>query len=247
MLNKQFGEWEVIAEAEKRNGAMTWLCKCKCGYTRTFTTSYLNTNQATCCDFCKMQKRTDEDELLKEKYLNTKHGTWTVVSYKGKNKYGSREWMARCECGNERKFLTAYLSGNGKRSATICKTCELRHLEISNRIIHEIPNRFWDKLINNSCRRNIDFKLTKEEAFDVYLKQKGKCALTGIDLYFTKLRTNFNRYTNASIDRINSDLSYSADNIQWVEKRINMMKQKYEQSEFIGLCKLVAENYKMSI
>jgi hypothetical protein len=120
-------------------------------------------------------------------------------------------------------------------------------MEINNRITSEIPNRFWSRLINSTDRREIELEITKEEAWLKFQEQQGRCALTSIPLYFTKLRVNYNRYTNASIDRIDSNKSYSLDNIQWVEKRINMMKQKYTQQEFIELCKLVAHNNEQTL
>lgn len=47
---------------------------------------------------------------------------------------------------------------------------------------------------------------------------------------------------NMSIDRINSDIGYEEGNIQWVDKRINMMKGSLSNEEFIELCTKVA-NY----
>jgi hypothetical protein len=138
LINYRFGDWTVIKKVtniEKTKNCKTyWICRCKCGFERNFTTSYINTNQATCCDQCKFEIKLSKDKEIREKYLNTKHGTWEVISYCGKNKHGSRIWMCRCECGKERTFLTSYLSGNGKRSAQICKNCELKNLELENRI-----------------------------------------------------------------------------------------------------------------
>lgn len=44
-----------------------------------------------------------------------------------------------------------------------------------------------------------------------------------------------------SIDRINSDIGYEEGNIQWVDKRINMMKGSLSNKEFIELCTKVAK------
>ena len=49
--------------------------------------------------------------------------------------------------------------------------------------------------------------------------------------------------TTASLDRIDSKKGYTIDNVQWVYKKINMMKQNYDQKEFVNLCCLIAENY----
>ena len=44
-----------------------------------------------------------------------------------------------------------------------------------------------------------------------------------------------------SIDRIDSNIGYELGNIQWVDKRINMMKGSLSNGEFINLCTLVAD------
>lgn len=48
--------------------------------------------------------------------------------------------------------------------------------------------------------------------------------------------------TTASIDRIDSSNGYIEDNIQWVHKDVNMMKQKMTNIELIEMCKLIVEN-----
>ena len=50
------------------------------------------------------------------------------------------------------------------------------------------------------------------------------------------------RKFTASLDRIDSKLGYELNNIQWVHKDINMMKQAYTNNYFIEHCKLVAAN-----
>ena len=46
------------------------------------------------------------------------------------------------------------------------------------------------------------------------------------------------------MDRIDPDKGYIPDNIQLVDKRINMMKQSLSQEEFIDLCCKVADHYR---
>lgn len=67
--------------------------------------------------------------------------------------------------------------------------------------------------------------------------------MSGIPLHFTRLRTNYNRYTTASLDRIDSARPYEPGNVQWVHKTINMMKQQFSQGVFIGWCHKVAQKH----
>ena len=62
---------------------------------------------------------------------------------------------------------------------------------------------------------------------------------TNIDLKFDKPGYH-NRYSgNLSIDRIDSKVGYTKDNIQIVLKEVNLMKNTLSHEEFIKICKLV--------
>jgi hypothetical protein len=75
---------------------------------------------------------------------------------------------------------------------------------------------------------------------DIMDDQGCKCALTGWDITFPA--TGHPDQSAASIDRIDSSLSYTRGNVQIVERRVNMMKGKYTQDEFIAVCCAVASN-----
>jgi len=243
MIGKKYGQWKILKREENSNqGQKRWLCQCSCGSERIFTTSYLNSGQPTWCSDCREKYKEEVEKATIEKYLNKKIGDFVVIKYLGKNKYKSREWLCKCKCGNERIFRTSMLSGNGVVKATQCKECYKQSVELKNRVYNYIPNRFWYKLLNVSKRRKKEINITKKYLYNIYEQQNKKCALTGVDLYFTDLRTNYNRYTNASLDRIDNSKGYIKGNLQWLEKRVNMMKQQYSQDEFIEVCKMVTKN-----
>ena len=241
MIGKKVGNWTVVSFAgHDKHQMRRWLCRCQCGYERTFGSSYLNSGQPSSCPSCrKSQHGMDEQELLNH-YIGKVVGKYTVIKLVGRNKYGSRVWLCRCACGAEREFLTSYLSGNGKRKATQCPDCLNRELELANRVVTELPDRFWSRLVAQALRRGVGVTLTQEEAAGLFQKQGCKCALSGEPLHFTRLRTNFNRYTTASLDRIDPSKPYEMGNVQWVHKEINMMKGRLSQSDFIGWCRRIA-------
>lgn len=89
-------------------------------------------------------------------------------------------------------------------------------------------------------RKNpLTFDLNINDITNIYITQNCKCALSGLDISYVKGRSLQKQHL--SIDRINSDKGYSSDNIQLVDKRINMMKGSLSNEEFIYLCKCVAE------
>ena len=50
-----------------------------------------------------------------------------------------------------------------------------------------------------------------------------------------------NKNRTASLDRIDSKLGYTSNNIQWVHKDLNYMKSDLDQSVFIEWCRKVVE------
>jgi len=72
----------------------------------------------------------------------------------------------------------------------------------------------------------------------MFEKFTGYCALTNweISIHYSE--------ANASLDRINSNLGYTIDNIQWVHTMVNMSKNKYKEEDFIKMCCSVADKVK---
>ena len=99
----------------------------------------------------------------------------------------------------------------------------------------EIGGIWWGRVKHGAAYRGINFDLSIEDVWELYHKQGKKCVLTGIALTFTLGKVA----GNASLDRIKSNLGYTKDNIQLVDKRINYMKMDMKEEEFIELCSLV--------
>jgi hypothetical protein len=104
----------------------------------------------------------------------------------------------------------------------------------------EISGTFWYSIKKSAKKRNLKVLLTIEEAWNLFEKQNRLCAFTGEKLFFAP-NSEDRAMGNASLDRINSKFPYTIDNVQWVTKQINWMKQDYSDQEFIKCCKKVAE------
>lgn len=73
----------------------------------------------------------------------------------------------------------------------------------------------------------------------IWNSQGGKCALTGWDMTMELGRGSVP--TNCSIDRINSSLGYEVGNVQLVCRAANVAKSNLSLSDFVALCRSVAE------
>jgi len=172
-------------------------------------------------------------------YIGQKFGKLLILdkikTYNGKQR---AMFKCRCDCGKIRLIRDdSVLRGH----SLSCGCSKYQH-SFNNRNwkgYGEISATHWLKIKHGAERRNIEFKITIEEIWNLFLKQNRKCALSGTDLQFS---TTIKKYNGtASLDRIDSSKGYTTDNIQWVHKDINNMKQYYSQEEFLNWCqKIVA-------
>jgi hypothetical protein len=104
----------------------------------------------------------------------------------------------------------------------------------------EISGTFYGAIRDGAKHRNLQFEISIEYIWNLYLKQNRKCALTGIEISLPQKCKDTNQ--TASLDRIDSSKGYVAGNVQWVHKDINQMKMDLTQDQFINYCKLTYEN-----
>ena len=106
----------------------------------------------------------------------------------------------------------------------------------------EIHKSKWNSYIRNAKQRNISFSISIEYAWNLFLTQEKKCALTNLPISFWTNATE--RQATASLDRIDNSKGYVEGNVQWVHKKINQIKMDMSVEEFIKLCLQVTDRCK---
>lgn len=128
----------------------------------------------------------------------------------------------------------------GKTSSCGCLNSDLKGKNSARYTgYEEISGCFWASLKNNAKIRNLEFNLTIKYIWILFLKQNRKCILSNIELEFG---SNGKEETTASLDRIDSSKGYVENNVQWVHKDINFMKQDFNEEYFIDLCYKICEH-----
>ena len=89
-------------------------------------------------------------------------------------------------------------------------------------------------------RRDIPFEITIEQIWDLFLKQERKCLLSVVEIWFFVIKS----LCTASLDRKDSNIGYTIDNVQWVHKNVNIMKNRFSDDDYIKWCILVVNNIK---
>lgn len=181
--------------------------------------------------------------MIKKDLTGKTFGNLTVIKETSSTRRGMTHWECVCSCGTVKICSLDHLT----RKIKPIKSCGcLRRLKGPNhkdwKGFGEISGQWWNQHVtrelsvgNNRFRLNVT--LTIREAWELFLKQDRKCALSGLPLQISNKGT-------ASIDRIDSSRGYELGNVQWVHKHINFMKRDFQQDYFLEMCSKIT-NYKM--
>ena len=142
-----------------------------------------------------------------------------------------------CDCGNFRYHTKQNLLSGTLISCGCYKEKNYGKRHKNWRGKGQISLTFFDRIKMVASTRSIPFEITIDDVAELFEKQEGKCALSGLPLLLPSKSKQVNgKYRTASLDRINSNLPYQKDNIQWVHKDVNMMKQQFSTEHFLELC-----------
>lgn len=178
-------------------------------------------------------------------------GEYFIICRAPTTKGGTTRFWTECSCGSIEQKCSTHLI---RRTSTMCHQCAMDKVsKESFKGVGEISHAYWRELKRGAAgekskrksREARAFDVTIEEAWDLFLKQDRKCALSGVPLRFITIgRSNKQRMKEqtASLDRIDSTKDYTIDNVQWVHKDVNRMKNVYDQTYFIEMCKYIAKN-----
>lgn len=165
---------------------------------------------------------------------------------KGKNGHS----IVSCTClnnGCNKKFKRALNSikmGHIKSCGCLAKETNKRIGPNSNKFkgYGEISLTFFHSIKNCAKKREIKFEIIIEQIWDLFLKQNRKCALSGVELKFESKSQEGDGFS--SLDRIDSSKDYTLDNVQWVHKDVNIMKQDLVDKQFINWCHIISNHNK---
>ncbi|HOS15545.1 MAG TPA: hypothetical protein PKX15_00750 [Bacteroidales bacterium] len=192
------------------------------------------------CRSCAIKKRWENskerskyDRLIKQ---GQRFGKLVVLSKKIER---GNQVLCKCECGNLLKKRAIRLLTENNNGCQKCLIGELNHLWKG---VGKVPKIALTRIKHHAIRTHKEFNITLKYLSEIFDKQRGKCALSGMNLNFGV--SNIIEQT-ASLDRIDSLKGYIKGNVQWVHKNVNWMKQDFSEDEFLSLCKKIVEYRKI--
>jgi hypothetical protein len=158
--------------------------------------------------------------------------------------------LRKCACCEIEKNISEFHSDKSSPTGlqTYCKDCQCEKSKKWASTLDGFIKRLHLDMRHNAKKRakELNIEITCDDIKELYKKQNGLCALTGrlmtTDTYMVKGNQHIINKMNISIDRINSDLGYTKDNIQLVAAIVNRMKTDLPDSEFIKICSIITEH-----
>lgn len=189
----------------------------------------------------------DENNIsrIKRKYkrkdlTNMKFGYLTVIRYCHWSEFNTRKdktmWLCKCECGKER-LVDSYSLTHNKIISCGCKNYEALYSGVG-----DLSGTYYNACKKGARLRNLDFNVSIDFLWDLYLKQNKKCALSGLDIVLEKQYKNNHKNQTASLDRIDSSKGYVEDNVQWVHRDLNFLKNNRNEKYLYDICLKIVNN-----
>lgn len=222
---EKFNLLTVQKEVKSDKGAGKWYeCLCECGGIKTVNKSDLRNNRVKSCG-CQWNLRKDVlgktfNNLTIDEYSHTDHRRMLFYKY-------------TCGLCGKKDLIASNLIG-------VQKSCGCyRYNRVEN--TKYVTGKYFSVIRKGAERRKHEFNIERGYLDDLFEKQNKKCALTGLELNFEVDKNRSGQI--ASVDRIDSNIGYVVDNVQWVHKDINLMKGPLSENYFILLCKFISNHH----
>lgn len=206
------------------------------------------------CDICKKELPKNR-KFFRRNIVNNHdvyHNTCRDCEDKLRNLDIWKEGLLLCNKCHIYKPVSAFSPNHSKNSERLyygycCKECtnvrQKKHeISLSDKDkLHRCLNLRLLGAKDRASRNNIQFSLTLAFLKELWDKQKGKCAISGINMTYNLREGRVP--TNVSIDKIDHTKGYTMNNIQLVCMACNQMKNDLSEEELYNFCKAIVNKY----
>ena len=174
LTNKRYTKLTAIRVHHSNGLQVFWECRCDCGATRLIATGELTSGRRKSCG------------CLKNKDLTGRRFGKLIVETLVGRKRGQRIWQCECDCGKKTTLSTAVLLSHHTTS------CGCRQAEVVRercwKGCGDVSGDYWCGILAGAKSRKLKVEVTIEDAWHLFEKQNGKCALSGTPLSFASKR-----------------------------------------------------------
>lgn len=240
--NRQIGFLVALSPTGRKDnhGAMIWKCRCVCG--KPVIRSYsLLTNPTRLNQSCGCSRRTPG--VPPADITGQTFGYLTALRSLPERTSKGRIWECRCRCGVLVKRVLAELrrQTEGRARLHSCGCSKRGPKNERYRGVGDLSSNKWRSIRRGAKDRGIAFALSAQDAWDLFVRQEKRCALTGVEIRLDPMSMRAGTST-ASLDRIDSTKGYVQGNVQWVHVVINVMKHVHSTEAFVTWCRAVVSH-----
>jgi hypothetical protein len=119
-----------------------------------------------------------------------------------------------------------------------CNSCRVAsRVRNTSQSIHRFLSYKIVTARQRSGKIQVPFDLDIDEVYELYMKQQGNCALSGLPM------TNImDDERSVSFDRIDTSRGYHIDNVRLVASRVNLLRSDMSDVDFVWWCRAVANH-----
>lgn len=231
VVGEKIGMLTIIGYCEKKDGVhKLWTARCDCGVIRDYPSNRIKkkTFGGVSCG-CRGKN-----------LVGKKFGELEVLERTEKRSRDNKViYRCRCSCGIEVEKPGGYLTSGDTKSCGCIKATATKDAHWTG--FGEISGSYYSAIKFNAKARGYQFDITIEEIWDLFLKQNRKCKLSGLELDFSQNLSK--KKQSASLDRIDSKVGYIPENVQWVHKDVNYLKNKYSEEYLLRMCRMVVNKF----
>ncbi len=173
------------------------------------------------------------DKNKKAAYSKIYRKSEKYKAYRKSNKYKiyrkayNKKWRPEYRSKNKEKFSIYAKQYVKKHRVAVVAYQKIysrkRNLDIGKSLVN------WIKcLLHRTYSRKYKISIKVDDLLKLYKQQKGLCALTHVPMKYCP-----NNLKSMSIDRIDSSIGYTKDNIQLVCKWVNLAKNTHSNDDMI--------------
>lgn len=186
-----------------------------------------------------------------EELTGKQMGAYTLMEHFTKNSRAGRNqhwWVCKCVCGKIVERAEARIIHNkGQRCSCNMPKKKVGKSSKKWKGCGEISGSYFSEIRLNARQRKVEFTITVNEIWEMFLTQEGKCALTGVPIHFNIKENDGIVRQTASLDRIDSKKGYTIDNVWWVHKDVNRVKNAYSLPQLVDICYRIVERFPKEI
>jgi hypothetical protein len=167
--------------------------------------------------------------------VGVKNGEYTVMGFAGERRDENYDrvysWHCECSCG------FSYIKTMGEIVNT-----KLTHCGCKTPWLYDgFTPTYIAGVKNAAAKRGLKYEVSEGYLWRLLEKQEFTCVFSGVKLVVVSRNwaRDYGQHT-ASLDRIDSSVGYVEGNLQWVHKKVNIMKMAARDEELRHWCGLIA-------